>query len=503
MKKNIIANFIGRFWGVLSNFLFIPLYISLLGIESYSVISFALVIQGIMAIMDAGLTATLSREFASSKNSIEQKLKIFRTLESCYYLVSLVAIILIVSLSNIIANNWLNLELVSPESVSTYLKWIGVGVGFQLLGRFYSGGFIGLEKQVKSNIYEVVFGIVRNGLVLIPIYYNPTLELFFIWQTVSTIIYVIIIRIDLKHTLYGNISSYFKKPKIDKKILKHVWKFAGGMMLISLIAGLNSQMDKLALSNLLPIETLGIYTLAFSLSNGLHFMSRPISTAILPRMTALFTSNNKEEAVKLFSKSYILVSILVFSFAASLYVYGEELVWAWTNNKFLALKASEYIPWIASGIAFLTLQNLPFNVVVSNGYTRYNNILGIASLIITMPGYWIFTKLYGGVGAAATFAFVQIIITIVFLFLVNKRFMQLSLHKLYFKNFITPLIISLSITFVMHYFFKNDLSNRWISLLKIGLTVICSLSVNVIVLFPINELKQELVNIKSKYKKRF
>ena len=71
MIKNIIANFIGKFWSILSGFLFIPLYINYLGFESYSIISFGLVISGLMAIMDAGLTATLSRELARKDNSHE------------------------------------------------------------------------------------------------------------------------------------------------------------------------------------------------------------------------------------------------------------------------------------------------------------------------------------------------------------------------------------------------------------------------------------------------
>ena len=55
MKKNIIANVIGKFWSILSGFLFIPLYIKFLGFESYSIISFTLIIAGIMAVFDAGL----------------------------------------------------------------------------------------------------------------------------------------------------------------------------------------------------------------------------------------------------------------------------------------------------------------------------------------------------------------------------------------------------------------------------------------------------------------
>ena len=44
MIKNILANYVGRIWGIISVFLFVPFYVKLLGIESYAVISFYMVI---------------------------------------------------------------------------------------------------------------------------------------------------------------------------------------------------------------------------------------------------------------------------------------------------------------------------------------------------------------------------------------------------------------------------------------------------------------------------
>lgn len=496
MKKNIFANFVGRFWGVLSGFLFVPLYINLLGIESFSLISFTLVLNGVLAMMDAGLTATLSREFASSKNSLNDKLKIYKSLESCYFIIITLVIVLLFSTSNLIANEWLNLDTISPEKVSFYIKIISFEVGLRLLAHFYSGGFIGLEKQVKSNIYQVLYGIVRNGLVLIPIFFSPSLTLFFVWQTITTLLFVIIIRFDLSLTLSKTVKMFFSKPIIEKQILKNIWKFAGGMMLISMVAGLNSQMDKLALSKLLPLEVLGLYTLAFALSRGLGVLSTPVSIAVLPRMTSLFTSGKKDEAIRVFNFAYLLVAILVFSFASSMSFFSKELIWVWTNNMELAEKAHFYVPWIAAGTSFLALQNLPFNVAIANGYTKYNNILGISSLIITLPGYWFLTKYYGGIGAAITYSFVQIIIGILFVYLINKKFLQINVITIYIKNFILPLIISFLITLSLREIIVLD-GNRLVVLLKIGFIVLSTLTVNVIILIPKKVLISEIYKLKN------
>lgn len=483
MKKNIIANFIGRFWSVLSNFLFVPLYINILGLESYSIISFTLVLGGMMAMMDAGLTATLSREFASSENSENDRLRIFKTLESSYFIISIVVISLLLLSSSFLAFKWLNLDNIPPEKVSFILKIISIEIGLRLLSQFYSGGFIGLEKQVKSNMYQVVYGIVRNGLVLLPIWFNPSLELFFIWQATTTLIYVLVLRFDLNFTLSKTLCLFFAKPTIEKQILSKVWKFAGGMMLISLVAGLNTQMDKLALSNLLPIEVLGLYTLAFALSNGLVVLSSPVSTAILPRMTALFTGGKIKEALKIFNIGYLFVAIITFSFAVPMSFFAKELIRVWTNDIQLAEKAFIYVPWIAAGTSFLALQNLPFNVAIANGYTKFNNVLGISSLIITLPGYWVLTNFYGGVGAAITFSFVQIITGLIFLYLVNRKFMQLNIKTLYFKIYLLPIAISIITTSLLGMLINFE-GNRFIVLFKIGFVVLFSLIANIMILIP-------------------
>jgi len=496
MKKNIIANFIGRFWSVLSNFIFIPLYISFLGLESYSIISFTFVINGILALMDGGLTSTLSREFASNQNSWQEKIKTFRTLETFYFLILIFAISIIIFGSNFVAYEWLNLENISPKEVSIYIKIIGVEVGFRLIGRFYLGAFIGLEKQVKANIYEISWGVLRNGLVLIPLFFTHSLKVFFIWQTISTILYVLVIKLDIGKVLYKNITSIFKKPIIEIKVLKNIWKFAGGMMLISIVAGLNGQMDKIALSKLLSIEALGLYTLAYALTNGLNMVSSPVTTAILPRMTALFTGGKNNEALVLFNKSFILLSIFIFSLAASMMFFSKELLWVWTNNMDLAERAHVNVFWLAIGMAFLGISNLPFNVAIANGYTRYNNLLGIVSLVITMPGYWILTKLYEGVGAAFTFSFVQVIITVVFLYLVNRRFLKLTLKKLYINNIIVPITISFTVTFFLSNIIDIGNFNRPVTLILIGGIIFVSLFINMALLVGMKDIRKELFNLK-------
>lgn len=469
MLKNVVANFIGKFWSLFSVFLFVPLYIDFLGFTSYSVISFTLMLAGLMAILDGGLTATLSREFARTDKTSDEKRKIFGTLESSYIVLTIIAISLLFFFSNTIAANWLNVEGISIMEISLFIKLVSFEVGLQMLFRFYLGGLFGLEKQVTANVIQIGWGVFRNGLVVFFIYFFPTLQAFFIWQLVSTFLFTLILKFILQKNFIGNgvlnLNFY-----INKYILKEVWHFAGGMMLISIVAAVNTQLDKLIISKMLSIESLGYYTLALSLSTALVAVVNPISVAILPRFTALYSAKNYIEATQLFVKVNLLTSIIIFSLMANMVVFSKELVWIWTGKVELAEKVFIYLPILALSYAMLSMASIPYNIAIANGYTKLNNILGIVSLFFTIPCYYFAIKSFGILGIAVVFLIMQTTITILYYVFINRMFLKIDLLNLLGKKFLFPLAMTLIISFAINIIPFSIWENRFISLMWIGMS---------------------------------
>lgn len=454
-----------------------------------------------MAILDAGLTATLSREFAHIGNSSKEKIRIFKTLESSYFIIIGFSIVLVFVLSGIIANKWLNLNTFDPNRVSFFLRIISFDVGFQLLLRFYLGGLLGLEKQVQANIYLVGWGILRNGFVVVAILIIPTLEVFFIWQTISTVIFAILLRLSLNKALIGHY-KFDLQPRLERSVFRRVWQFAGGMLLISLVASLNTQMDKLTISKLLSIESLGYYTLAVSLSMVIFILVNPISIALLPRFTALYSAGKNDEASKLFHKVNLFVAILVFSIMAIIAFFAKDLIWIWTGKMELAEHVYFLIPIIVFAYALISLQILPYNIAIANGYTKLNNLLGLISLFVTLPGYWIATKHYGAIGAAYVFCGVQTITTLIYLYFINKKFINTKrISDLYIKQMLYPLLITLSIAFVFSFIPNWVAHNRAYAFLWIGMAAVITLIGTFLILIPKNVMKQ-IVDFKSLFKNK-
>ncbi|MGH2554016.1 MAG: lipopolysaccharide biosynthesis protein, partial [Chitinophagaceae bacterium] len=164
LKKNIVANIIGKFWSAAVVLLLIPLYIRYLGIESYGLIGFYGTLIGSMAILDLGLSTTLNRELARYKGAniaVGDIRNLTFSLECIYWGIGLFISLIIILLAGPIASNWVNAENLSFSVVKQSIIYMGIVIAFQWPISMYGGGLTGLEKQVLNNTINVIMSTLR------------------------------------------------------------------------------------------------------------------------------------------------------------------------------------------------------------------------------------------------------------------------------------------------------------------------------------------------------
>lgn len=466
MKKNIVANFIGRFWSSLSNFIFLPLYIQILGFDNYAIISFGLIVAGVLLILDVGLSASASRELARSDTTNGEKYGAFHTLEKFYVLIFTICIVAGLFLSGPIANNFINSTPIDRDLIGLCLKIIAVEAGFQIVFRFYIGAMMGLEKQVQANLFNIAWGIIRNGLVIVVILIWPTLLGFFIWQMAATFLIMFVAKIKIERQLVA------WKPDqisfIDIGSLRRIRAFATGIFLVSLVAAVNTQVDKITLSHLISLEFLGYYNIAVAIGAGMLALSSPFLASIQPRLTKYFSENRHDDARELYSKIATIVVILVFPLMATIGFHAETVVIAWTGNPIIAEQSAAIIPWVVVAYAMLAVSSMSYGVALANGFTLYNNILGLLSLLVSIPGYWLMVERFGVIGAAALFMAIQLTSSIILQILIDRKFLRLGIIRSLMQFYICPIFVAVSIASFLQWQFNAPADSRILMLLYLG-----------------------------------
>lgn len=449
LTLNIFANYGGRIWSFVSIYIFIPLYLKLLGVENYAVIGFYSVLLSLMAFADIGLTATLNREFADrGYRDKEYASKLLKTFEIIYCLIVIAIVLLIYFLAPTIASNFLNSENISAIRLVVFIRLMGANIGLQFFSTLYSSGLMGLQEQVTSNLLSVSYGFLRSGLVILPLLFYPSLEVYFYWQLISVFIYLIIIR----SVLWKKIKVPF--VKFEFGILKKLWKYAVGMMYMSLIGALNIQIDKMMVSNMLSLKQFGYYSLATTFSQIPIILSGPIMLAVFPELTRYIGLKSKEKAEFLYSKYSFIIASLTSGVVIILIFYTTDLIYIWTGDTLISKSISGISRMLLIGSLFLSLQYTSYYMALAHAYTKASIILGSLSVLFIISTVGFFINKYGLFGATFPWVILNLSFFLILSKVIIKKFLDISYIKWLFQNNILPIITSCFIGVIFNFFFS-------------------------------------------------
>ncbi|MCK4823773.1 oligosaccharide flippase family protein, partial [bacterium] len=295
LKKNLVANFTGSGWTAIMSLVFVPLYIKFMGVESYGLVGIFASLLSIFGLLDMGLSTILNRELArlsALPNKAQEMRDFVRTLEVIYWGVGLFIALAVITLASPIAYHWVQSDKLALSTVHQALMIMGCIMAFQWPLRCYSGGLMGLQKQVLLNGINVGAATLRGlGAVLVLWQISPTIQAFFTWQII----------ISFLHTSTTAAFLWKKLPKtghfsyFQKKLLLPVWRFSAGLTGISVVSLILTQTDKIILSRMLTLEMFGYYTLATVVAQGLYVFYGPIYSALFPRFCQLISMSDHSE----------------------------------------------------------------------------------------------------------------------------------------------------------------------------------------------------------------
>lgn len=443
IKRNIVANFGGSLWAGLMGLLFVPLYIRFLGIEAYGLMGLFATLLAILGMLDMGLSATLTREMARltvQEGKAPEMRDLVRTLEIPYWAVGLLISVIVILLSPFIAYRWVNAEKLSPKSVQTAIMIMGLAVAFEWPIGLYSGGLMGLQRQVLLNGITALMVTIRGlGAVLILWLVSPTIEAFFSWQIVVSVVHAG----SIAFCLWRSLPDAAETPRFRYQLLLRVWRFAAGMTGISVLATILMQMDKVILSRMLSLEMFGYYTLASVVAMTLYRFSGPVFSATYPRLTNLVALGATEEIKGLYHDAAQFVSVTVFPAAVVVALFSEEILLLWTRSPVTVGNTHLLVSVLVAGTAINGILNIPYALQLAYGWTRLAFLGNLVSVLLLAPLIIALTKRYGALGAASVWVILNVGYILVSIPILHRRFLPAEKWRWYSMDVGLPLGVAL------------------------------------------------------------
>ena len=446
LSKNIIANFAGSAWSALMGLAFIPMYISLMGVEAYGIVGFFVSLQAIFSILDLGLSQTLNKEMARlSIDPLNAKIMAdtARTLEVIYWGIALGLILILVLLSDFIAFHWLNPEKLSRSSLKEALWVMALTLGLRWPVNLYMGGLNGLQRQVSVNSIIAIFITLQSlGALAVLWFYEPTVRAFFLWQALIASLQAITF-----HIIFWGSFSHENKGNFSTGLLKGVWRFAAGMTGISILSTILTQLDKILLSRLLPLSEFGYYSFAAVVAAVLYKLVSPIFTAYFPRFTVLVSKNDQSVLSKTYHQACQLMSLTILPLSLTIAFFSHEIIELWARDLDIVKNSYILVSMLIIGNALHGLYYLPYALQLANNWTKLALYQNIIAVIILGPAIYFVTSVWGALGAAV----VWIILNLGYLFIsvqvMHRRLLKNEKWRWYINDVGKQLIIILLVVY--------------------------------------------------------
>ena len=290
---------------------FVPIYIKFLGIEAYGLIGLFATLLVLSSLLDLGLSATLMREvsrFSVDKDSPNEVRNLTYTLEIIYWAIAFVILLFLFLLVPVISNYWIKPQYLEVSVIQYALILISIAVTMQFPFTLYSSGMLGLERQVIFNVFFALISTIRAiGAVLLLWLLDPTIHVFLFWQILISLTQSLVMRSFLWHYLPKGTAP----RRFDLSLILRAWKFTAGMGITGILAIVLTQIDKIILIKLLPLNEFGYYVFASSITLAILVISTTFYSSLFPRFSQLVKNNDVVKLIDLYHGSSQVLAVII------------------------------------------------------------------------------------------------------------------------------------------------------------------------------------------------
>lgn len=441
LQRNLLASLANQVYVTLIGVVLVPLYLRYMGAEAYGLVGFFTMLQMWFALLDAGLTPTLSREAARHRGGASDDLQyrqLVRVLEVVFLAVALASGLAISASAHWIATQWLRSSVLPLSQVVGAIHLMGPIFALRWMCGLYRGALSGAEQLVWLSSFNAIVATLRfAGVLPLLLMFKPTPTLFFAYQ----------LLVAACETVVLVVRAYRQFPRVPATIpwriqrapLRPVLRFSLTIAFTSSVWVLITQTDKLVLSRVLPLAEYAHFTLAVLVAGAVSMLSGPIGIALTPRLARLEAEGAGDEVVRIYRDMTQLVAVVVGAVSLTLAFQAEPLLWAWTGDATTTHASAPILVWYALGNGVLALVAFPYYLQFAKGDMRLHLLGNIGFVIVFVPVVIMASLRWGGVGAAWAWLGTNLLTLALWVPIVHGRFVK-GLNRRWFLQDWLPIV---------------------------------------------------------------
>jgi O-antigen/teichoic acid export membrane protein len=435
-------------WSAALSLAAIPIYVSRMGIEAYGLIGFFITSQAVLQILDLGLASAVNREVArgTALGDLAPLRTLLATLARVYWLVAVAIAAVFAAAAPAIAATWLNASRLASEDIVQSLTLMGLLIGLRWPISVYQNTLIGAQRLVSASLLTAAMSTLSVAASIAAVTsLSPRPQSVFAAQAAATIVHLALASAFAWRALGGP-----QGAMVDFRYIRRLWRFSAGMSGVILTGIALTQLDKVLLSKLLPLDAFGEYMLAASVVGGLSVLVAPLFSIIYPEFSALIAHRRRDRLVAQYHRDTRLFAIVFLPIVMALGLYAHDLVWLWIGRPDTAAAVASTVALLCIGSAINGIMFFPYSLQLAHGLSWIPFAINLALLSIAAPLIVVLATSYGGPGGATAWAIVEVLYLVVGTFITHRYIDAGSASSWACKSLAAPLVITTVMALSMH-----------------------------------------------------
>lgn len=437
--RNIVANLIGGAWIAALALVATPVQVNVLGVEAFGLVGFIATLQLVLSVFDLGLSTTITREVARDHSEGRtNSLPLVRTAATLYWAMAIVLTVVVFAVVPPLGRDWFRAEHLDPGTIEDALRVIALMLGLRWPVALYTGVISGLQRMDMLNAARVSSVTLRvlGGIVVVLIWRD--LEPLLWWMALSAALEVVIFAA-VTHRLHPAIGL---RPFFSSAAFQNIWSFALSMNALALMALLIVQVDRLAISKMLPLEQLGYYTLAYNAVSGISLVLIAVGSAMLPSFAAGIGSGAGGLVSSRYRMALQALVFLVGAVAFPLALFSRPILTLWVGAQ-AAQGAWATLGILACGFWLSSTYINAYNLLIASGNTSVALRISIFSAIPYIVVIVVLISYFGIVGAALAWLALTLVYAVAYLAATRRLTPGLPFWQTIRSSIIIPLLLGI------------------------------------------------------------
>jgi O-antigen/teichoic acid export membrane protein len=383
--KNSSVYTIASFTNAAIPFLLLPILTNYLTTSDYGILTmFSSLVSFLLPFLGFNLDAAISRKFYSKDTELAIYIWNSLLIFICMTTFSIVLFFIFRNLIEIYTNipvNWVvMIPVVAAAQFLTGLKLVLWQVR---------------EKPFKYAIFQILQSILNSSLAILFV-----IILLYNWKGR-------ILSIGISTSIFALIALFFFWKQNDIKFvfkysyIKNALQYGGGLIPHALGGSLILLTNRFFLTKMVNIEESGLYGVANQICSIIPFITLSFNNAFVPWLYKKLAEKKNLDKRNIVKFTYVYFVIIIL-FGLIYFLFQPLIFNLFIGEQFHS--AIQYSFWILLGFVFQGMYFMVTNYILYSEKTHILAIITISIGIVNIPLNYILINLFGGIGAAISFA---------------------------------------------------------------------------------------------------